>query len=181
MPSVMQEWVNNLSYMQQSVLITAVRGCDGLPKKHVSKFVLRWLRRCIMLSAMDGRVLTDSHDPGGGNFTGPLPPSQSFLNIVADYLASVDEVPHHFHLHLMHAAEIIGYKHPNQDISREWRHFYRFMVRDMHLLPECLDDMDYRLGDNQEQWTKAGGEVLDMGRSSEITNVDNGDKKKSQR
>jgi len=31
-----------------------------------------------------------------------------------EYLYSVDEVPHHFHLHLMHAAEILGYKHPDK-------------------------------------------------------------------
>jgi len=43
--------------MQQSVLLTAVRGPDGLPKYHSSKYLLRWYRRCILLSAMDGRVL----------------------------------------------------------------------------------------------------------------------------
>ena len=43
---VLQPWVLNLTYMQQSVLITSVRGPDGIRKDHVAKLLLRWLRRC---------------------------------------------------------------------------------------------------------------------------------------
>lgn len=71
MTSVLQDWVEDLTMMQQSVLMTAVRGPDNLPKYHPSKYLLRWYRRCILLSAMDGRVLIDAYEPNGGSFTGP--------------------------------------------------------------------------------------------------------------
>ena len=35
--SVTQFWVHELTFMQQSVLLTAIRGPDGLPKDHISK------------------------------------------------------------------------------------------------------------------------------------------------
>ena len=68
---VTQRWCNRLPFMQQSVLMTAVRGPDGLPKYHPSKYLLRWFRRCLLLSAMDGRVLPDPAESNGGSFTGP--------------------------------------------------------------------------------------------------------------
>ena len=68
---VLQPWVLNLTYMQQSVLITSVRGPDGIRKDHVAKLLLRWLRRCFLVSAFDGRALTDPVEQGGGSFTGP--------------------------------------------------------------------------------------------------------------
>ena len=71
MKSVMQEWVSELTFMQQSVLITAVRGPDNLPKEHISKTLLRWYRRCILYSAMEHKIMTDPYEPGGGSFCGP--------------------------------------------------------------------------------------------------------------
>lgn len=35
--SVLQDWVTSLSFMQQSVLIAAMRGPDGVEKMHKSK------------------------------------------------------------------------------------------------------------------------------------------------
>jgi hypothetical protein len=176
--SVLQEWVEQLSFMQQSVLMTAVRGPDGLPKNHVSKLMLRWLRRCFLLSAFDKEVLSDPYDPRGGSFTGPsisklvracdghstavcdalcCPPLWfvPMNDVLTDYLRHVDEAPHHFHLHLMHAAEILGYKHPDQWIREWWRLAYNRLANDMHLLPEAEDRMDQRLGDSRKDWLAA--------------------------
>jgi hypothetical protein len=119
--SILQDWVSGLTFMQQSVLLTAIRGCDGLPKYHVSKFLLRWFRRCILYSAFQGKVMTDPFTKDGGNFLGVIPaPEGHNLNdwspldqMAKEYLKSVDEIPHHFHLHVVHAAEILGYKHPD--------------------------------------------------------------------
>lgn len=165
MPSVMLDWVSNLSYMQQSVLITAVRGADGIPKTHVSKYLLRWLRRCIMLSAFDRvALMTDPHDTRGGNFTGPIPRGKTLEMLAEEYFTDHDGVPHHFHLHLIHAAEILGYKHPINQTRLFWFQFYYKAARDMHMTPETEEELDFRLGDNIGQWQQVGGEVLDMGR-----------------
>jgi hypothetical protein len=166
MPCVLQEWVCDLTMMQQSVLIAAVRGPDGIRKDHVAKLLLRWMRRCVLYSAMDRRVLMNPYDLGGGSFTGPSIDYRSpdldrgywqeaMQNLVNDYLRAVDELPHHFQLHFMHAAEILGYKHPNGEIGEWWDRTYRRIANDAHLEPESEKRMDWRLGDNREQWLAA--------------------------
>jgi hypothetical protein len=53
--------------------------------------------------------------------------------IVGDYLKSLDALPHHFQVHFMHAAEILGYKHPNEPIRSWWHRTYLRLVHDLHL------------------------------------------------
>lgn len=72
-----------------------------------------------------------------------------------DYLKYVDELPHHFQLHFMHAAEILGYKHPDDVVRRFWNTTYNMIVNDAHLLPESEATMDRRLGDSEKQWREA--------------------------
>jgi hypothetical protein len=160
---VTQLWTHGLTWMQQSVLITAVRGPDGIHKDHVSKLLIRWLRRCVLLSAFDGRILPRPYDDGprqGGSFTGasldgPGDWQARMHRLVGDYLRTVDELPHHFQLHFMHAAEILGYKHPDPDIRPWWHECYLALVNDMHLAPEDEDVMDRRLGDHEADWRAA--------------------------
>ena len=155
--SVLQPWVEKLPFMQQSVLISAVRGPDTLAKYHHSKYLLRWFRRCVLISAFEKAVLTDPHDPRGGSFTGPIE-SESLEALASRYLRSVDELPLHFHLHFVHAAEIVGYKHPDKKIHEWWLSFYLAAVRDMHLHPESEEELDQRLGDNLHDWQSMGGD-----------------------
>ncbi len=161
MASVIQTWVNEISMMQQSVLLTAIRGPDGSPKYGPVKLLLRWFRRCVLLSAMDGRVLDNPYVTNGGSFTGPsLGESQCYEDeweggmdaVLSDYLRSLDAIPHHFQMHLMHAIEILGYKHPDECIRKWWNSVYIRLVNDMHLFPESEAQMDGRLGDSREGW-----------------------------
>jgi hypothetical protein len=155
--SVLQTWVLSLSFMQQTVLMTALRGADTVAKLHPSKYLLRWYRRCVLYSAFDRCVLTDPHDPRGGSFTGSIE-ANSLDELASKYLRSVDEMPLHFHLHLVHAVEILGYKHPDANVRTWWNGFYNAAVRDMHLRPESEEDLDRRLGDDLEDWRRLGGE-----------------------
>lgn len=157
---VTQPWTHLLPMMQQTVLLTAVRGPDGLPKYGSIKMLLRWFRRCTLLSAMDGKVLLDPYDNNGGSFTGPSLPApcepweNAMEEIVNEYLRTLDAVPHHFQLHFMHAAEIIGYKHPNRRIRQWWYKLYSRLVNDMHLHLEQEKEMNERLGDSRAGWLK---------------------------
>lgn len=157
---VLQSWVCELTMMQQSVLITACRGPDGLHKNHIAKKLLRWLRRSFMWSALDRKVFDNPYSEGGGSFTGPLKDmtTDEALNI---YLKCVDEIPHHFHLHFMHAAEILGYKHPVTLVRQWWNHCYRRIVNDAHLNIETEEVMDKRLGDNRDDWLAAEEVTVD--------------------
>ena len=62
MRSVLQDWVMNLTFMQQSVLLTSLRAPDGIRKDHPVKVLCRWLRRCILISAFDKRPLLDPYE-----------------------------------------------------------------------------------------------------------------------
>jgi hypothetical protein len=157
---VIQEWVWGLPLMQQTVLLTAIRGPDGIAKYGPTKLVLRWFRRCILLSAMDGKVLDNPYDNNGGSFTGPSIETPTGLNeweaamdrAATDYLAQTDGLPHHFILHLMHASEILGYKHPDERIRTWWYRFYERQVHAMHLWVETEQELDKRLGDCRDGW-----------------------------
>lgn len=146
---LLQDWVKNLNFMQQSVLLTGIRAPDTLSKSHPAKLLCRWYRRCILTCAFCRVVHSTAHEYCGGKFTG------SILNVdevAKNYLINVDEIPHHYHLHLVHGAQIIGYKHPIPDIKYWWFDFYMKAVNDMHLYPESEKQMDYRLADNELQW-----------------------------
>lgn len=154
MPSVLQEWVSELTFMQQSILLTATRAPDGLRKTHPVKTLCRWLRRCYLLSAFDKCTLEDPYDPRGGSFMGPCKSDEvDNLEHAANlYIECGDEIPLHFHFHLMQAAEVLGFKHPNKDIRKWWANFYIRLVNFAHLNPETEAQMDKRLSDNKENW-----------------------------
>lgn len=158
---VTQAWCHGISFMQQTVLLTAVRGPDGIPKYHPVKYLLRWFRRCTLVSSLDGIVLTTPYQDGGGSFMGKSADinvhgrvdEQTWMDdLASQYLRSLDELPHHFQMHFMHAAEIVGYKHPDAEIRAYWNKTYLRLVHDLHLWPETEDQMDLRLGDDRGQW-----------------------------
>jgi hypothetical protein len=167
--SVLQTWVQQLTFMQQSVLITAIRGPDGIDKNHVSKLLIRWLRRCVLYSAFESRMrgqpmtMNTPYSGGGGSFTGPsiqdrpitIDWRNDMMDVVKFYLASLDAVPHHFQLHFMHAIEIVGYEHPDKLIRQWWETVYHRISNDMHLNPETIEQMRKRLGDQESTWRSA--------------------------
>lgn len=162
--SVLQDWVTTLPIMQQSVLLGAIRGPDGMPKYSAAKMLLRWYRRCVLISAFDKCVLTTPTDPRGGSFTGPSVSEDviranprthwtSFMeSVIDDYFVEYDSLPGHFTKHFMMACEILGYKHPDPVIQTWWKGLYFSLVSDAHLGPETCEEMDRRLSDDRTQW-----------------------------
>ena len=151
---LLQDWVMEQSLMQQTVLLTATRAPDGLRKNHPVKTLMRWLRRCYLISAFEKCVLSDPYDPRGGSFTGPCRTDEvRSIEHAADlYIQTGDEIPLHFHFHLQQAAEVLGYKHPDTKIREWWYGFYLRCCAFAHLNPETEQQFDRRLGDNIEQW-----------------------------
>ncbi len=160
---VLQPWLSDISFMQQTVLMTAVRGPDGIPKYGSVKMLLRWYRRCVLISSLENKVLDNPHDPlHGGSFMGAsydwppgLPDADwegRMWEILTQYLKDLDAIPHHFQMHLMHSFEIVGYKHPDPRIRAWFAAAYFRLVHDMHVWPETEEQMDHRLGDSREQW-----------------------------
>jgi hypothetical protein len=151
--SVQPTWCSMLPLQQQSVLFLATRGPDGVGKYHPCKAVQRAYRACVLLAGKFGRCLLPS-DPGDSFMTlRVIVDSDAWGKAVEEFFDAVDSLPHHYLAHLMHGAQILGYKHPDACLRGRWRSFYEKMVDDLHLRPESEAEMDGRLGDwRRESW-----------------------------
>lgn len=145
MQSVLQDWVTELSLREQGTLLTAVRGCDVEPKTWTKQGVAyspgrrltAFIRWCFMVPADEREV-----DAEEGAFMRSEPP-EPFKP------SEFGHLPQHWYAHAMHALEVIGYHHPDNDISYPAYYMYRKMVTNLHLAPECRDDMDKRLNEDR--------------------------------
>ena len=134
--SVLKPWVGGLTLQMQGVLMTAIRGPDNEQKHSPSKQVVRALRAVILNNAK----ALGADDVFMGDGSGEASPEQ-----VAAFFASWDQHPLHWLFHFLHAAEIVGYCHPNPKIRDSWLGFYRHAVNDLHLEPESKETMLKRL------------------------------------
>jgi hypothetical protein len=134
---VFRDWTAQIPLRHQGVLATAIRGCDGAPKHDPSKCLTALVRRAV-LNPADDRETT-----AGRGFFG-----FSRDRVVADlpaFLSSLDHYPLHYVLHLMHASEVIAYKHPQHTFREFFYWTYCRMVRAMHLNIETEEALDLRL------------------------------------
>jgi hypothetical protein len=137
--SVLQPWVMELGLRHQGVLVSAVRGPDGLPKQHVVKRFVRALRADTLVSFADAPVsficFVDSAE---------------FTDLLPVMFGALDELNVHYTMHLLHAAEVIAFKHPDQSRRDCWNMFYLGLVKKLHLRPETPDQLDERLNADED-------------------------------
>lgn len=133
---VVREWIKPLTWKQQTVLLTAVRGCDDRPINHPVKPIIQEYRSIVLYDA----VPTEDSDDGFMNkFTDEE---------LTDFLNYVDEYPLHWFTHFLHAVEIVGYKHPDEDIRGRWHNLYTTLCEDgLKVNPESKSRLDERLED----------------------------------
>ncbi len=152
-PSVQPEWCRELPLQQQSVLLLAARGPDGIAKYHPCKDVQRAYRGTVLMAAKFGRCLKWGEKADSFMSLDMIADDDTWSAVVGQFFAHADGLPHHFLMHLTHGAEIIGYKHPDPLFRKKWLAFYMRMVEDKHLLPETEAQMDRRLSDwDQAHW-----------------------------
>jgi hypothetical protein len=153
--SVQPEWCLRLPLMEQSTLFLAARGPDGVGKEHPCKDIQRAYRASVLKAGRLGRCY-GWDDPDEGDSFASLAlfcDDARWASAVDTYFHTMDALPHHFILHLMHGAQILGYKHPDPRFRHRWLDFYLRSVLDLHLRPESEVDMDLRLNDfGREQW-----------------------------
>lgn len=158
--SVIQQWVHALTLQQQTVLLTAIRGPDTLAKLHPGKILIMHYRASILRDAKRGVIMSpgdgtrDPHNNLNSFMTNAcLEDVDTWGEIIDRYLDNIDRLPHHYHMHLMHAAQIIGYKHPVNLFRVRWSRVYARFVEDAHLMPESEVAMDARLNDwDRRHW-----------------------------
>lgn len=144
--SVQPDWARRLPIQQQSVLPHPARGPDGMRKHHPAKDVIRAYRACVLHAASAARPLRVSEEGDSFMSAHHLRP-ETWGDTQRAFFEHVDEIPHHYLLHLLHGAEILAYHHPSQFIRRQWGTFYLAGCEDMHLPCETRETMDARLND----------------------------------
>ena len=142
--SVLQDWVTELQLREQGTLLTAVRGCDDEPKLWTAtgfsdspgRRITAFVRYCFMNPA----DVREVNIPGAFFQSEPPDPFRP---------SEFGHLPQHWYAHIMHALEIIGYRHPDPDLAYKAIKCYRRMVRNLHLNFETLDQMNERLGEDR--------------------------------
>jgi hypothetical protein len=145
--SVQPQWCAGLPLQQQSVLFLAARGPDGIAKVHPCKAVVQAYRGTVLMAARYGRMLRFAEMADSFMTLDRFGHRAFWEEDKRAYFAHQDSLPHHYHLHLMHGAQILGYKHPDNRFRQRWLDFYLEAVHDLHLLPESEQAMDNRLSD----------------------------------
>lgn len=149
--SVLQDWVMELPLREQGTLLTAVRGCDEEPKTWIARGVAEspgrritaFIRWCFMNPADPREVDVP------GAFFQSMPP--------APFKPSgFGHLPQHWYSHVMHALEVIGYRHPSKSVSFTAFTLYAQMVHNMHLNCETREEFEARLSEDRI----ATGEVV---------------------
>lgn len=151
MTSVIQDWVAEIPLRQQGVLILALRGPDGTRKESSSKPIVRSLRACTMNSGRCGKPMERGETFDGDAFMRMdlICSDELWDQAIADFYGSIDEYNVHFLQHLLHAAAVLGFNHPMEDVAARWLRFYHKGVHKLHMLPENREQFTYRLRDGR--------------------------------
>jgi hypothetical protein len=127
--------------MQQGVLLGAMRNCDGVRSEGPHKTLIRGIRAACIKSAQTK-----------GSFNARRPKVDTLPDAAREFVDKLyDELPMHFVTHLMHAAEVLGYAHPDGAISMCWLEVYKTIVDALHLRVESFEQFKERLKDDPEQ------------------------------
>jgi hypothetical protein len=127
---VIQDWMGELSWKQQSVILSSLRGPD-LSRPVAVKKLNRWLRG----------ITQNNADPSTEYM------KEIILPDIEDLKEEVGYCTMHYFTHLMHALEIIGYKHPDKSVREIGEKYYLGLVDFVHLNPETANQMEKRLED----------------------------------
>jgi hypothetical protein len=122
----------------QTVIVTGIRGCDGLSKFDPSKHISRSIRMAALKNA-DTTTTYMKHNI-----------FEELIESSDKFIADLDKYPMHFVMHMTHACEIIGYKHPDPRTREIFSSVYNKIVWSLHLRPESEVYLDHRLADKKE-------------------------------
>jgi hypothetical protein len=138
--SVLQYWVTKLPLREQGTILAGIRGCDTAPKTPgrydtPERNLTAHLRFCTMVPA-DAREL--AYD--GGFLLPELPPFKQ---------SELGHYPMHWYSHVMHAYEVVGYRHPDENLAHGAHAVYLELVNGLHLRPEGRVQMVIRLSEDR--------------------------------
>ena len=130
-----------LGLRHQGALVAAVRGADGVAKDDPIKLLTRSFRSAVLISF-------DTKPSAFIDYV-PIPEVKERMASVAK---DTDSYNWHFLSHFLYGSEIIGYYHPDTETRESWNWFYHYVVKKMHLHPETKEELDDRLGMDEERF-----------------------------
>jgi hypothetical protein len=145
--SILQPWVEELPLRMQGVLMSAVRGCDTAPRHDTSKILQRIYRSEILECSCGDPQKSVSYI-----LPADVPTTVRRMN---EFLEDCDHYPVHFVLHVVHAAEILGYYHPDHVRRDMWNGFYAQACKKFHVKPEQQNELRDRLTAPEEEFGRA--------------------------
>lgn len=140
MTSVLREWVQALPLREQGTLIVALRGCDSAPKFPLDSPERRMtaaIRYAVCIPADQREVDAEP----GAFMTAHIP--------IDVKLAMFEHYPQHWVGHIIHACEVLGYRHPDTWQAAAWKVLYERFVKSLHLNPESVEQMTKRLSEDR--------------------------------
>ncbi len=143
--SVLHDWINELPFTQQALLLLSLRGPDGIEKHSTAKNMLYYMRGVILKPAYEewiGGVNAETYTGRDGFMCTDY---TLFEQDSKDFFSDLDKYPMHFLMHLIHAAEVIAYQHPDEEISRHWHYFYEKSCDSFHMNIETRSQFNNRL------------------------------------
>jgi hypothetical protein len=137
MSSVTRDWVQELPWKMQSVMLTSTRGPDNHRYGSV-KILNRWIR---------GQLFHDADPANPFIAEGSDPDNLLERDFVAALQRELEYTTVHYYSHVLHTLEIIGYKHPEMEVWSVARELYSRLCHELHVIPESPSMLDNRLAD----------------------------------
>lgn len=146
----LHNWIAKLSFQMQALLLTGMRGPDNNSKFNSAKCIVRYLRGVVIKPA-GGLKYFNGEDDDFSDFENDNDfmwgDYRQFHKYCDEFWNDHDEFPHHFIMHIVHCAQVVGYKHPNKRIRNKWIRFYNTACESFHMMPEMECEMCTRLND----------------------------------
>lgn len=140
MSSVLRDWVMVLPLREQGTLVVALRGCDVAPKLPLDspeRRITAAIRYAVMNPADEREV-----DSEPGAFMTRAVPLDVKLSMFEHY-------PQHWIGHILHAVQVLGFRHPDPSVRLDWLKLYVRFTKALHLRIEPREAMIKRLSEDR--------------------------------
>ncbi len=137
-PGMLRGWVQELPLREQGVLLSGMRGCDLTPKEPLDsseRQLVSYLRYVVCHPNDESEV-----GAAPGAYMQGQPPTKWTPSEFGHY-------PQHWYAHIMHAFQVVGYRHPDPYVSAGAEEIYLRFVHSLHLEPESFETMVARLSE----------------------------------
>lgn len=129
---ILHQWVMDLPEPYQTCLLSAIRGCDlPLAYSEMLVYLVKHYRKTV-LNLYPCKFIAE----------GPGPDPAACM---AQVLKIHELLPLHYWMHLVQAAEVVGYHHPDSSTKSLWLGFYERACQKLHLPPESFNQLKARM------------------------------------